>query len=193
VRSDPSSSRRRSSPSRAETRSRSPSGSQSTQHGNAGACRITSRFPARSTAMTSGGPQSENHRRSWCHRGCSHQRRSRSSRPGAQAAKTRWMASCPARFFRRLTKISLHRAHAVTRRSTDRIDAGLTPESARPPTGTLTARCPALLVAAMRRQTRCSDPVSYVHVVDPCVIHRVWIITEADRSVTTILLPDTTD
>jgi hypothetical protein len=25
---------------------------------------------------------------------------------------------------------------------------------------------------------------------DACVIHRVWIITEADRSVTTILLPD---
>src|SRR5262249_42662492 len=47
------------------------SGSQSTQHGKAGASRTTSLSPSRSTAMISGGPQSENQSRPSCQRGCS--------------------------------------------------------------------------------------------------------------------------
>src|SRR5262249_37846691 len=57
--------------SRAETTSMRPSGSQSTQHGKAGAARTTSLSPSRLTAMISGGPQSENQSRRSCQRGCS--------------------------------------------------------------------------------------------------------------------------
>src|SRR5262245_53807077 len=71
VTSDPSGSLRRIRPSPPETTSRRPSGSQSTQHGNDGALRMTSLFPLRSTAITSCVPQSENHSLPSCQRGCS--------------------------------------------------------------------------------------------------------------------------
>src|SRR5829696_6926417 len=69
VTSDPSGSRRSRSPSRADTISRRPSGSQSMQNGNAGMRTMTSLLPSRLTAMTSCAPQSENQRRSSCQRG----------------------------------------------------------------------------------------------------------------------------
>src|SRR6516225_5095735 len=74
VTSDPSGSLRKIRPSPPETTSRRPSGSQSTQHGNDGALRMTSLFPLRSTAITSCVPQSENHSRPSCQRGCSPKR-----------------------------------------------------------------------------------------------------------------------
>src|SRR5260370_1436833 len=62
---------RRSSRSRAETTSRRPLGRKSIHIGNDGnwTWTMTSLLPSRSTAMTSWAPQSENHRRSSCHRG----------------------------------------------------------------------------------------------------------------------------
>jgi hypothetical protein len=121
-------------PSRAETRSRSPSGSQSTQHGNAGARRITSRHPARSTVMTSGGPQSENHRRSWCQRGCS---------PKAIPVIKTWSSGCedsldgvtPSSVPPALDEdFAPLRPRGQMAHSMDWIDAGMLPESARPQT-----------------------------------------------------------
>jgi hypothetical protein len=71
VTSDPSCSRRRSKPSRADTTSKRPSGSQSTHNGNDDPSSTTSLLPSRSTAITSWVPQSENHNRPSCQRGCS--------------------------------------------------------------------------------------------------------------------------
>src|SRR5918999_756559 len=69
VASDPSGSRRSRSRSRAETMSRRPSGSQSTQNGNEGTRTTTSLLPSRSTAMISCAPQSANQSRPSCQRG----------------------------------------------------------------------------------------------------------------------------
>src|SRR6266566_9355502 len=71
VTNDPPGSMRRSSRSRTETTSRRPLGRKSIHIGNDGnwTWTMTSLLPSRSTAMTCWAPQSENHRRSSCHRG----------------------------------------------------------------------------------------------------------------------------